>query len=321
MNSNNQESITIVTLNEIKNEFPEMAKTFDTSTRYIFQRYGQGWGLQNSDFFVVKKDSEIRSSLILITLPVHCGGIIIRVGGIACLRTKKEHRQKGYASKLLSSTVDYMKKRGIEIFVLFTEIQSFYFRFNFEPYSDFHYQTKVDEIRVEDKVSGVTSRNFNETDIFQVASLYDDYIRDYNISVVRSLNYWKWQLDWLEKHKFLGSKIKDWPAFLVAEENNQIVGYIRSKIGEGILVIYESIFAEGKSYCLQPLYAYLIVEAENKGIDKVNIYTPRDSILIEYFGQGAWIDSGQLLILNLGNTFFSEKIKEIPIFISPFDHF
>ncbi|MCK4283506.1 MAG: GNAT family N-acetyltransferase [Candidatus Brocadiae bacterium] len=57
-------------------------------------------------------------------------GVEIRMGGIGAVGTKREHRMKGYARRLLEDTVQYMTALGCDVSMLFG-ISDFYNKFGF----------------------------------------------------------------------------------------------------------------------------------------------------------------------------------------------
>jgi GNAT superfamily N-acetyltransferase len=75
-------------------------------------------------------DGEPVSRLSVLDRNVRLLGCEVRTGGIGGVRTRQEHRRKGYARRLLEDTVDYMTREGYAISMLFG-IPDFYHRFGF----------------------------------------------------------------------------------------------------------------------------------------------------------------------------------------------
>jgi len=80
--------------------------------------------------FELHVDGEKVSWLRVIDFDMTYGCSIVRMGGIAGVGTKEEHRLKGYASRVLNATVDWMSDQGYHCSLLFG-IPDFYWRFGY----------------------------------------------------------------------------------------------------------------------------------------------------------------------------------------------
>jgi len=70
------------------------------------------------------------SHLWVIDHEMRIGSSIVRMGGIAGVWTEERHRLKGYASKVLNYSLEFMKEEGYDVSLLFG-IPNFYHRFGY----------------------------------------------------------------------------------------------------------------------------------------------------------------------------------------------
>jgi len=75
---------------------------------------------------------ETVSQLSVLDAHIWMMGVRLRMGGIGGVHTRREHRMKGYARRLLEDTVRYMAEEGFDVSMLFG-IPDFYDRFGFAP--------------------------------------------------------------------------------------------------------------------------------------------------------------------------------------------
>lgn len=75
-------------------------------------------------------DSEPVSHLWVIDYDMRIGSSSVRMGGIAGVWTEEKHRLKGYASRVLNYSNEFMKEEGYDVSLLFG-IPNFYHRFGY----------------------------------------------------------------------------------------------------------------------------------------------------------------------------------------------
>jgi len=89
-------------------------------------------------------EGEPVSHLWVIDFEMRIGSSIVRMGGIAGVWTEEKHRLKGYASRVLNHSIEFMKEEGYDVSLLFG-IPNFYHRFGYAtvlPYYTAQLETK-----------------------------------------------------------------------------------------------------------------------------------------------------------------------------------
>lgn len=80
-------------------------------------------------FSLMIRDQRV-SGLGLVKKRMRIGGAVVKMGGIAGVWTSGEHRKKGYASRVMDASVDFMRDKGYDTSILFG-IRDFYHRYGF----------------------------------------------------------------------------------------------------------------------------------------------------------------------------------------------
>jgi predicted acetyltransferase len=70
------------------------------------------------------------SHLWVIDYEMRIGSAVMKMGGIAGVWTEEKHRLKGYASRVLNASIQFMKEEGYDVSLLFG-IPNFYHRFGY----------------------------------------------------------------------------------------------------------------------------------------------------------------------------------------------
>ena len=79
---------------------------------------------------VLSVDGKDVSGLSVHAAPMRIGSAEVHMGGIGGVWTDRHHRRKGYASIVMSESIDWMRERGFDVSVLFG-IPDFYYRWGF----------------------------------------------------------------------------------------------------------------------------------------------------------------------------------------------
>ncbi len=77
-------------------------------------------------------DGESVSGMVIWKHDMRIGAVVVKMGGIAHLHTKPQHRMKGYGRQVMRAGIRYMQEHGFDISVLFG-ISDFYHRWHFSP--------------------------------------------------------------------------------------------------------------------------------------------------------------------------------------------
>ena len=128
-------------------------------------------------------DDEDASRLWVLEKKMRIGECIVRFGGIAAVGTRREHRLKGLASRVIFASNGHMAERGCDMGVLFG-IGDFYHRLGYGvvfPVSRLVVETKA----LLCAAGQLKARAMKRADAAAVRRLYNRLNRDGNASVVR----------------------------------------------------------------------------------------------------------------------------------------
>src|SRR5205085_2632264 len=81
---------------------------------------------------VLLLDGLVVSCLTLVEADIWIGSALVRVGGIAGVATALEHREKGFASRLLLDSLPVLRERGCALSALFPYSYAFYSRLGWQ---------------------------------------------------------------------------------------------------------------------------------------------------------------------------------------------
>lgn len=77
-------------------------------------------------------DGEAVSKLVVVDFKQQIGSLVVRMGGIGGVETRKEHRRKGYSRKLMENSLCWMRQNGFDTTLLYG-IKKFYPKFGYAP--------------------------------------------------------------------------------------------------------------------------------------------------------------------------------------------
>lgn len=209
-------------------------------------------------------DGKSVSGLELLDLDLRIGIAKFKLGGIAGVRTDDGHRMKGYASKVLSRSIEYMVEKKYDVSMLFG-IGDFYHRWGFATCLP-DYELTISTRNAERASKGYSSRPFELGDVDDILAIYE------NNNVHRSC--------WVERSKDTWEPFKkgtwyDRPAraSVILDEGN-IVGYYAyddskydvriTEIGFGERDVFESMLRE---------FAEMAIE---KRVERILVNIPPD---------------------------------------------
>lgn len=133
-------------------------------------------------------DGEAVTRLTLIDHEIRIGSSVVKMGGLARLATKTEHRMKGYARTLMNDSIAEMQKRGSDVSMLFG-IPNLYHKFGFAPCLADHKAT----LNTHDALEAAKTyqvREFRATDTRSVLEIYNAVNRYRNCTVLRPESRW-----------------------------------------------------------------------------------------------------------------------------------
>ena len=165
-------------------------------------------------FLLSTEDEENVSGLTLREYQMRFGSVQLKMGGIAGVFTKEEHRNKGYSRRVMEHTIAYMNENGYNVSMLFG-IPNFYHKFGYatvipETYVEF------DTKDVPTAVSTYQIRKFQTEDAPKIVDLYSSNNAERTGTPLRT------EIGWKEFTK-RGGIFPD--PYVVLNEADEVVGY------------------------------------------------------------------------------------------------
>lgn len=134
-------------------------------------------------------DGKSISGLEILDLGLRIGVSKFKMGGIAGVRTDDEHRMKGYASKVLSRSIEYMVEGGYDVSMLFG-IEGFYQRWGFATCLP-EYELTIPTRNAERSSKRYNSRPFELGDVENVLAIYEQNNMHRSCWIERSRDTWE----------------------------------------------------------------------------------------------------------------------------------
>ncbi len=245
------------------------------------------------------------SRVTIIEYQMRIGSSLVKMGGIAGLETRKEHRMKGYARALMSDSVKYMQDEGFDISMLFG-IPDFYPKFGYSTALASH-RVSICTRDAEKAPRRYETREFQEGDCDAVLRIYHDNNATRTCAVLRTRKDWRG----FKKGTRYGEPAK---AFVVEDRSGEVIGYAAFDYSKDKVNIVE-IGAERDD-----VFGTLLNEFARMAIalrvESINVFAPPDHSFTEYchrYGCESWsrypkASDGMMRIINLRSLF--EKIRE-----------
>jgi predicted N-acetyltransferase YhbS len=153
------------------------------------------------DRLIIEKTSKgekIIGSVPIFRYPLHFGpGITMQSGGLFMVAVRKEYQRRGLGQKAIADCNEYLKKQGCEINLLFTGSPDFYRHQGYEQGGgkplfvldklDLKNYLKQDQI----PDSSILTRPMKESDLPEIAQIYEHFNEKFPLTRIRSLEYWQ----------------------------------------------------------------------------------------------------------------------------------
>jgi len=248
-------------------------------------------------------DEKFVSGLEILDLELRIGIAKFKMGGIAGVRTDDGHRMKGYASNVLSRSIEYMVEKGYDVSMLFG-IGDFYHRWGFATCLP-EYELTIPTRNAEKASKGYSSRPFELGDVEEILVIYEKN------NVHRSC--------WIERTKDTWEPFKkgtwyDKPArSSVVLDEGKIVGYYAYDDSRCDVRITEIGFGERDAF--EGMLREFAEMAIEKRVERIFVNIPPDHPFATFcrrFGCSMSISyphdaSGMMRIINLHS--FLQKLK------------
>ncbi len=212
---------------------------------FLMQWYGYFPGFDPADCFVIEdEDGGIAAHTMLIPRMIQIGQSFIPASEIGIVGTLEAHRGKGYARALMDCALERMTVRG-DALGLILGIPNFYEQWQYEYATGLYLTSYESEIDLEQALTAGTwdmahsyhrrtaaflgmnrreteVRRFYSSDLDSVMALYNEEAARGHYLIARDDAVWEWQLQFMQD---IGRY--DMDDFLVAERDNELVGYVR----------------------------------------------------------------------------------------------
>ncbi|WP_010529085.1 GNAT family N-acetyltransferase [Lentibacillus jeotgali] len=177
------------------------------------------------------ENNQLAAKLHLIPLSCYINGETVEMGGISSVATWPEYRRQGAVRGLLHHALHHMRKHGQPLSFLHPFSFAFYRKFGWEhTFSEKTYTIPITVLKRNWKTIGYVS--LIENDIAALHTVYTEYAKQFNGTLVRDEKWWK--------QRVLRG---DWHKAVAYDEDGKAEGYILYNVKEGRVTVHELAFA------------------------------------------------------------------------------
>ena len=177
--------------------------------------------------WLAEQDGQLVAHLRVYDRKVRVGGAKLRVAGVGNVITAPEQRGRGYAGQLLEAMLAELPLERFAYSLLRAYRPALYERYGWAPIEE----ELVSVTLSPDGAGPVSIAAFADEDLPEVMRLYDAANAQRTGTMIRSPEYWRSQLEWLNE---------DRDGFLVARnQEGALAGYVRSRAGQDAVEILE----------------------------------------------------------------------------------
>jgi predicted N-acetyltransferase YhbS len=218
---------------ELKSVHNMLARAFsNTPASFFDHQVKHDPQLQPEHTRLLLDDKTICSCVRIYFRDIYCSDKVIRVGGIGDVGTDPAFQGKGYASRLMKESINFMKENGAVVSILFTRINSFYKEFGYFTLPTLEIQCDLPPERPD----LLWRQAILERDLPALSQIYLQMNNRRTGPVKRNLTYWK---------KQTGFPRLDPDLFWIHEKNDTLLCYARGRRYDNILKIMEFGYKEG----------------------------------------------------------------------------
>jgi len=195
--------------------------------QYFVNHYNNDPWRDLDTILVCMDDNKIASTVRIFNRKIYLNSKEVSMGGIGEVSTKSEYRSQGLSTKLLEIAIEKMKNMGINVSILGAAQNKFgyYNRLGWDNIPRcFNASNVKGNNNFKFKIRPI---NF-ETDITEIISIYNNYSKKLNGTLVRNEKYY-WE-NWVK------NEAKN---FYIVEDNNKIISYIDFEKNNNVIKIRE----------------------------------------------------------------------------------
>lgn len=223
---------------------------------------------------VVVVNDYVVSTLRVWERRIRIGASLVTMGGIGGVCTHEKYRGVGYASALMQQTIDYLKKAGCDLGVLFTIIpEEFYHRLGWTSLPLHGFQIKCHPKNFVVSQSALQVRAFNlETDLDAVASIHDLSNARQSGTLSRTRAYWDME----------PSRIRGILPTVVVCRNGDLCGYLNYQIYGKSAEVLEVGYRPGSPDVLDTFVFHLLEACETAHVEEIHgIFSPKHPFVVQ----------------------------------------
>ena len=223
---------------------------------------------------VVVVNDRVVSTLRVWERRIRIGASLVTMGGIGGVCTHEKYRGVGYASALMRQTIDYLKKAGCDLGVLFTIIpEEFYHRLGWTSLPLHGFQIKRNSATLAESQSALQVRPFNlETDLDTVASIHDLSNAQQSGTLSRTRAYWDME----------PSRIRGILPTVIVHRNGDLCGYLNYQIDGKCAEVLEVGYRPDPPEVLDTLVSHLLQVCEAEQVEEIQgIFSPKHPFVVQ----------------------------------------
>jgi GNAT superfamily N-acetyltransferase len=177
--------------------------------------------------WVVEEDRHLIAHLRVFDRSIRVGGVRLHIAGVGSVITVPDHRGHGYAGRLLRAMLDAIPDEGFSYSLLRAYQPILYERHGWAPLDQELIRAEIPPV----SAGSATITPFTDDDLPEVMRLYEETNAERTGPTIRSPEYWRAQLQWLQE---------DRDGFLVARTDDGVLaGYVRSRSGPDATEVLE----------------------------------------------------------------------------------
>ncbi len=212
------------------------------------------------------------SHLWVIDYKMRIGSSIVRMGGIAGVWTEEKHRLKGYASRVLNYSLEFMREEGYDVSLLFG-IPNFYHRFGYATVLPY-YTAQLETEHLPSFQSRFKAEPFGPKFRGPLLHIYNHNNATRTGTLVRSPQEWE-----TFTH---GSGWSSKAIAYVILDGEEVVGYIVADEKDKPFVIIEVGYNEPSSELFSSLLTQIKFFAEERNSPIIHLSLPPDDPFMEF---------------------------------------
>jgi predicted acetyltransferase len=185
---------------ELEATFSCTAKAFAAHEEFwrSITRFDPWFRLENARACFV--DGKPVSVVQIFERPIRVGSCVVKMGGVGSVGTDPDHRRLGYGTGTLRDSVDYMRRMGYDLSVLFTGVPGHYHKSGWVPYPTYRFQFEMPDDLIDSPADVSIEVCDPDRDLQGMRGIYDQFNASRTGTLVRSEAYWVNRRQWRYQH-------------------------------------------------------------------------------------------------------------------------